>query len=402
VSIESLAPYAANARTHSADQVKRIAASIKEFGFNNPLLVDGEKGIIAGHGRLEAARKLGMVDVPTIELSHLTDAQKRAYILADNRLALDAGWDDAVLADELKRLQAESFDLGLTGFSQEELDEILGAAGTVGNTDPDDVPDVAQNARGVVRGQVWKLGRHRLMCGDSTVEEDVRRLMDGNRARLMATDPPYGVSYVSTAQEKGQGEGFEEIANDNLRDAELQAFLTKAFKNAAGLALTEDAAWYLWHAHLTQGFFAAAAAAAEVILHRQIIWVKPQLILGRGMFHWKHEPCFMGWREGRRPKWYSDRKQTTVWEIGRENDGIHPTQKPVEIFARPIDYHTKKGDWVYEPFCGSGSQVIAAEQSGRRCAAMEFSEHYCSVIIERWEQFTGQKAQLIEGDSACA
>lgn len=391
--VEKLIPYARNARTHSDEQVAQIAASIREFGFCNPVLVDAEDGIIAGHGRVLAARKLGMGEVPCIRLGHLTETQKRAYVLADNKLALNAGWDEEMLRFELGDLQADGFDLDLAGFSAEELDELFADANQAeGETDPDAVPEVRTETVSKL-GDVWLLGKHRLMCGDSTDAGSVALLMNGEKAAIMQTDPPYGVDYVAT---KGAQDRWESIKNDELKDSQLQSFLEAVFKNAADMSLAKDAAWYLWHAHLTQGFFAAAAAAAaDVLLHRQIIWVKPSLNLTRsGMYHWKHEPCFYGWVRGHQPPWYGPKNQTSVWEVGRDTGTVHPTQKPVDIWAPGLQNHTKPGQIAYEPFSGSGSQIIAAERAGRRCYAMELAEPYVDVAVRRWQEYTGKKAIL--------
>jgi len=396
--IETLIPYARNARTHSDAQVAQIAASIREFGWTNPVLVDGANGIIAGHGRVLAARKLGLEAVPCIELGHLSETQRRAYILADNKLAEQAGWDVELLKLELQELRAEDFDVGLAGFDAHELAALLEPEAAAGLTDED--ASAQPRAQAVsVRADLWVLGNHRLMCGDSTQIADVDRLMAGKRAVLMATDPPYGVSHVATKNGiprsgfSDMAERWEHIKNDDLEDEKLQAFLEEVFRTAVAGALSESAAWYLWHAHLTQGFF--AAAAADVLLHRQIIWKKPGFVLTRsGMYHWAHEPCFFGWRKGFQPPWYGEKNQSSVWELGRDQDRVHPTQKPIALWEAPIKNHTRAGEVIYEPFAGSGSQLIAAEKHGRACYALELAEHYVDAIIRRWQDFTGKKATL--------
>ena len=362
--------------------------------------------MIAGHGRLMAAQRLGLESVPTIELKHLTDAQRKAYVIADNRLALDAGWDLDLLRIEMGDLRDMGFDLDLTGFDPMEADKILGPAG--GNTDPDDVPEV--QAEAVSRlGDVWLLGRHRLVCGDCTDAEAVALAMDGKRAVLMNTDPPYGVDYAAVKNGIPRS-GFEniqrdggDIINDDLTDgATLQAFLESAIR-AAVPHLIDRAAFYFWHPMLTQGTFfaaAAAAAAADILIHRQIIWVKKGFVLTRsGMYHWRHELCFYGWRRGNVPAWYGNKSQTSVWDDLRHEGGDHehPTQKPVELFERPIHNHAKPGEAIYEPFCGSGSQIIAAEMTRRACHAIEISPQYIDVAVRRWQAFTGQAATL-DGD----
>jgi DNA modification methylase len=386
-----LVPYARNSRTHSEAQVAQIAASIREFGFTNPVLIDSAGGLIAGHGRVMAARTLGMAEVPCIRLGHLTDTQKRAYIIADNKLALNAGWDEAMLALEFRDLLAEGYDVGLTGYALPEIDELVAGldATPEGNTDPDAAPPV--EAVAVSRlGDVWLLGNHRIMCGDSTSAEHVAVLMDGKKAMLMQTDPPYGIAYVQNAKSKGQGGGHADIENDDLDGEKLQAFL-EAMIRAALPWLNDNAAYYLWHPMLTQGTFFAAAAAG-ILVHRQLIWQKPSLVFGRGDYHWQHELCFYGWRQGHRPPFYGPRNQTTLWAVGRETSKDHPTAKPVALWLPPIDNHTRAGEAVYEPFSGSGSQIIAAEQTARLCYAMELSPNYVDVAIRRWQQFTGKTA----------
>lgn len=400
--VADLIPYVNNPRTHSDEQVAVIAGSIREFGWTNPVLIDGKSGIIAGHGRVLAARKLGLAEVPCIELAHLTAAQRRAYVIADNATALRAGWDDELLRLELGELEAVGFDLDLLGFDEKQLVSFMASVG--GRGDPDDVPEPPENPV-AMRGDLWVLGRHRLLCGDATNPDDVARVMCGATSPLMNTDPPYGVDYAAVKDGIPRS-GFRDIQarggdieNDDLTDgAALQAFLEAAIRAAVPF-LNEDAAFYLWHPMLTQGTFfaaAAAAAAADILIHRQIIWVKPHLVLTRsGMYHWKHELCFYGWRRRYRPPWYGDKGQTSVWEIAHDGgDRHHPTQKPVALFDAPIKNHTKPGDVVYEPFTGSGSQIIAAEMTGRACYAIEIDPIYVDVAIQRWQNFTGQQATL--------
>ncbi len=394
LAVDSLIPYARNSRTHSDAQIAQIAASVREYGFTNPVLIDADGGIIAGHGRVMAARALGMADVPCIRLAHLTDAQKRAYIIADNRLALNAGWDDALLALELRDLADAGYDVGLTGFGLDEIDALLASldATPQGKTDPDATPPVQVEA--ITRpGDVWVLGQHRVMCGDSTVPNHVERLMNNEKAQLMQTDPPYGIAYVVNAKTKGQSIAHADIENDDLDGEKLQSFI-EAMIRAALPCLHNNAAYYLWHPMLTQGTFFAAAAAADLLIHRQIIWQKPSLVFGRGDYHWQHELCFYGWRRGNRPPFYGPRNQTTLWAVGRETSKDHPTAKPVDLWRAPIENHTKPGEIMYEPFSGSGSQIIAAEQTGRRCYAMEISPQYVDVAVRRWQQFTGKVATL--------
>jgi DNA modification methylase len=397
LAIDRLIPYARNSRTHSDEQVAQVAASIREFGFTNPVLIDGDGGIIAGHGRVMAARKLGMDKVPCIRLAHLTEAQRRAYIIADNKLALNSGWDDQMLALEFKDLQDMGFDLELTGFGLGDIDELLAEldATPEGATDADETPAVQADAVSQP-GDVWLLGKHRIMCGDSTDGGAVALLMNGEKAMMMQTDPPYGVDYAND-ERPNPGVAKPRVANDDLMEGEkLQAFLEACIR-AALPHLDKHAAFYLWHPMLTQGTFFAAAAAADILIHRQIIWAKPVLLLGRGDYHWKHELCFYGWVRGNRPPFYGQRNQTTVWEIAsvkqsERKEMNHATPKPVAIWMQPIDNHTKPGEIMYEPFSGSGSQIIAAEQTGRRCYAMELSPNYVDVAVRRWQQYTGKRA----------
>ena len=389
VGVDAVLAYAKNSRTHSADQVAAVARSIRAYGFTNPILIHGAT-IIAGHGRVMAAKQIGLATVPAIRLDHLTEAEARAYVIADNRLAELAGWDEAILAEELRALQGEGFDLSLTGFEGKELDELLFEP-PVAKTGADEAPAVRESAKTKI-GDIWALGKHRVMCGDSTVAGDVAALMGGRRAILMQTDPPYGIAYVQNAKSKGQSVDHSDIENDDLDGEKLQAFLEATIR-AALPSLEKNAAFYLWHPMLTQGtFFAAAAAAADILIHRQIIWAKPSMVFGRGDYHWQHELCFYGWVKGSRPPFYGPRNQTTMWPCGRETSKEHPTAKPVELWKPPIENHTKIGELMYEPFSGSGSQIIAAEETGRHCYAMELSPQYVDVAVRRWQNFTGQRA----------
>jgi DNA modification methylase len=388
--IGDLVPYARNSRVHSAAQVASVVESIRAFGFTSPVLIRDDGQIIAGHGRVMAAQKMGMSEVPCIRLGHLTDEQARAYVLADNKLSEMGTWDEELLALELKDLRDAGFELGLTGFSDDEIADLTYVEST-GNTDPDEVPAVQDEAV-TQPGDVWVLGDHRIMCGDSTLSAQVGLLMNGETAMLMQTDPPYGIAYVENAKSKGQSVAHADIENDDIDDVKLQAFL-EATICAALPCIDPHAAFYLWHPMLTQGtFFAAAAAAADILIHRQIIWQKPSLVFGRGDYHWQHELCFYGWRRGNRPPFYGPRNQTTLWAVGRETSKDHPTAKPVDLWKPPIENHTKIGEVIYEPFSGSGSQIIAAEQTARRCYAMELSPQYVDVAVRRWQQFTGKRA----------
>ena len=402
---KELKPYEKNPRKN-AEAVEAVKRSLVEFGFQNPIIADKKLNVIAGHTRLKAAQALGLKEVPVLIADKLTPAQVKAYRIADNQTGNIAKWDFELLPLEIAELEADGFDVSLLGFPEDELGRITQTENE-GLTDPDEIPEAPEAI--TKPGDLWLLGEHRLLCGDSTRAEDVARVMGGKRAVLMNTDPPYGVAYANEDRPKpGVAKprvAKPRVANDTMQDAELQTFLEKSFKNAKTEALQINAAWYLWHAHLTQGFFAAAAAAAAaaVILHRQIIWVKPVMLLTRGQYHWKHEPCFMGWVEGNQPPDYGagnkERNQTTVWEVGaipsaERKELNHSTPKPVGLFTIPIVKHTLKSEICYEPFAGSGPQFIAAEQLNRKCYGLEISPQYCDVICKRWEQFTGKKAVL--------
>ena len=383
-SVASLIPYARNSRTHSPQQVDKIAASIREFGFLNPIIVDGQSGIIAGHGRVLAAQKLGLDALPVIEASHLTEAQRRAYVIADNRLALDAGWDNDLLKIELQDLKAADFDLSLTGFSPDEIANFL-VDPTAGLTDPDAVPDVPAVPI-TVDGDVWLLGRHRLMCGDSTSVDAVERLCDGQLVDMWLTDPPYNVAY------EGKTKDALTIKNDKMGDDNFRQFLSDSYV-AANAVMKPGAVFYIWHADLEGYNFRGAAKDAGWTVRQCLIWKKQAMVMGRQDYHWKHEPCLYGWKDGAAHLWATDRKQTTILEFDRPSrNGEHPTMKPVELFAYQMLNNTKGNDRVLDSFGGSGTTAIAAEKYGRDALLMELDPKYCDVIVKRWQEFTGQEA----------
>ena len=389
--VAALIPYARNARTHSEAQVAQIAASIREFGFTNPVLVDADRGVIAGHGRLLAARKLGMTEVPTLELSHLTPTQRRAYILADNRLALSAGWDEDLLSIELGELQADGFDLALTGFNPGEIAEFLTDL-TTGIADPDEVPGVPE-VPVTCLGDVWLLGRHRLVCGDSTDPATVEGALAGVRPHLMVTDPPYGVAYDPAWRNRaglGNTQRVGKVENDDRAD----------WREAWALFPGDVA--YVWHGALHAATVVESLATYGFEVRAQIVWAKDRLVLGRGHYNWQHEPCWYVVRDKAVGHWAGDRKQTTLWQIpsrAQDTDTVHGTQKPVECMRRPMENNSSPGHAVYEPFSGSGTTLIAAEQSGRTCHAIELSPAYVDVAVLRWQAFTGQLA-VLEADGA--
>ena len=379
VEITALIPYAKNSRTHDDAQVAQIAASIKEFGWTNPILIDGDKGIIAGHGRLMAARKLKMDKVPVIELSGMTDAQKKAYVIADNRLALNAGWDNAMLTIELKDLEDEGFDLSLTGFDDSELDALLNPIEeTEGLTDEDAVPDVPEEPKTKL-GDIYILGNHRLMCGDSTSIDAVEKLMDGNKADMVFTDPPYGVDY------KGINNDSRDGLEDLLRGV-FANYITTAKSGASIYCFHSDRCADVFHKVFREFFHFIS----------MIIWAKNSLTLSQTDYHSQHEPCLYGWMNNGSHSWYSDRKQTSVWQFDKERVVGHTTPKPVALVEKAINNSSKGGDLVIDLFGGSGSTMIAAEKIGRCSRIMELDPKYCDVIVKRWEDFTGKKAVLSE------
>ena len=385
--VDQLRPYGRNPRTHDDDQIAQIAASIIEFGWTNPVLVSADGDVIAGHGRLEAARRLSLDTVPVVILDHLTPAQRRAYVIADNQLALNAGWDEARLSAELQALLADDFDLSLLGFGDGEIDKLLAAdadgeeGGDGGGPPAEEIPEPPINPASRA-GDLWILGEHRLLCGDSTKNEDVRRLMNGERAALFATDPPYLVDYDGNAWD------------DSSQGAELyDGFIATAVAEA----INDNAAWYCWHASRRQAMLEACWEKAGAFVHQQIIWVKDRGVLTRSHYLWKHEPCFMGWRRPNRPPKVADQTLPSTWEMPsftKDERPDHPTPKPLDAFGIPMRQHVARGGLCYEPFSGSGSQIMAGEANGRRVFAMEISPAYVDVAVERWQSETGNDAIL--------
>jgi DNA modification methylase len=404
--IKALLPYPRNARTHSDEQIRQVVASIKEFGWTNPVLIDATGGIVAGHARVEAAKALGLATVPTIRLSGLTDAQRRAYVIADNKLALNAGWDEELLRLELTDLKDLDFDLGLTGFDERELAELL-ADKTAGLTDPDDAPP-APEAAVTVMGDLWILGRHRLICGDAMMLGEVERLTAGCPADMVFTDPPYGVAYRDTGAGAWNKEKlakkkagtlkprFNAIANDDLDEKQLYDFLACYM---AIQPLRSDAAQYVCHASLRAHIFREALLDTGYEIRAEIIWAKSRPGFNFAHYKHQHEPIYYAVPVGGGPQWYGDRTQTTLWNVASESGAVykHPTQKPVDLARRAIENSSALGGLVFEPFCGRGSTVIAAEMGGRATRAMEIDPHYVDVAVERWQKFTGKEA-ILEGD----
>lgn len=394
-----------NTREHNEANMIAIKESLIRFGQVEPLVVRaGVNVVIGGNGRLAAMRELGWEECDITEVE-VTDEEAVALGLALNRTGELAGWNEGKLMEALEKIQGTDI-FTVSGFSDEDMNELVARmeARMKGKNEDPGAGEVRAEAVSR-RGDIWIMGKHRLMCGDSTEGGDVALLMNGERAGLMATDPPYGIKYENESRPNtAKSAATERIANDDLKDELLQSFLERAFGAAKDCALSSNAAWYLWHAYLTQGYFAAAAAAAaDLLIHRQIIWVKPKMLLTRGQYHWKHEPCFMGWIRGNEPPDYGlgngERTQTTVWEVDsvdrkERKEWNHSTPKPTELFEIPIVKHLKNGEICYEPFAGTGPQVIAAEKLGRRCYAMEIMPQFVDVIIRRWEKMTGAKVIL--------
>lgn len=379
VNIDRLVPYARNARTHSKEQILQLRASLREFGFVNPVIVDKDLNIIAGHGRILAAKEEGITDVPCVFAEHLTEAQKRAYIIADNRLALNAGWDAEMLSVEIADLQGADIDISLLGFDNAELNKLLSGIEDV-KDDDFDVDAELKNPAITQPGDLWLLGNHRLVCGDSTKPETFALLMDGRPANLVVTDPPYNVNYEGTAGK---------IKNDNMADDKFYQFLLDAF-TLTEKAMARDASIYIFHAD-TEGLnFRKAFSDAGFYLSGTCIWKKQSLVLGRSPYQWQHEPILFGWKKAGRHAWYSDRKQTTIWEFEKpKKNGDHPTMKPVQLIAYPVLNSSMTGSIILDPFGGSGSTLIACEQTERICCMVELDEKYCDVIVKRYIEQVG-------------
>lgn len=379
VPITKLVPYVNNARTHSPEQINKLRSSLREFGFINPVIIDRDFGVIAGHGRILAAKEEGIAEVPCVFADHLTEAQKKAYILADNRMAMDAGWDEELLRVEIEALQAEAFDLSLTGFDEKELSDLFKDDADV-QEDDFDVDAELEKPTFSKSGDVWTLGRHRLVCGDSTKAETFAVLMNGRKANLVVTDPPYNVNYEGTAGK---------IKNDNLADEKFYQFLFDAFSNIEKV-MADDASIYVFHAD-TEGLnFRKAFSDAGFYLSGCCIWKKPSLVLGRSPYQWQHEPCLYGWKKSGKHQWYADRKQTTIWEFEKTKKNTdHPTMKPIPLLAYPIQNSSMSNTLVLDPFGGSGSTLIACEQTDRDCYTIELDEKYCDVIVKRYIEQAG-------------
>ena len=378
VDISKLIPYQNNARTHSKEQINKLRSSLREFGFVNPVIIDREYNVIAGHGRITAAREEGITEVPCVFVDHLTEAQKKAYILADNRMALDAGWDEDLLRVELEALEEMGYDLGLTGFDDKELAALFPAEGA--KDDDFDVDAELQKPTFTKAGDVWTLGRHRLVCGDATDPAVYAILMDGVKANLVITDPPYNVNYEGSAGK---------IQNDNMADEKFYEFLLAAFRNMESV-MAPDASIYVFHSD-TEGLnFRRAFADAGFYLSGCCIWKKQSLVLGRSPYQWQHEPVLYGWKKNGKHQWYTGRKETTIWEFDKpKKNGDHPTMKPIPLLAYPIGNSSMANSVVLDPFGGSGSTLIACEQTERICRTIELDEKFCDVIVNRYIEQVG-------------
>ena len=386
ISIDKLVPYVNNARTHSAEQILKLRSSLREFGFVNPIIIDREFNVIAGHGRLMAAKEEGIEEVPCVFVDYLTDAQKKAYILADNRMAMDAGWDEELLKIEMEELQNLGYDLGYTGFDEKELADLFGVDDKEVKEDEFDLTAALEKASFVERGDVWFVGKHKLMCGDATSSEDVAKLMEDKKANLILTDPPYNVAFKSS-------DGLT-IQNDSMDNNDFYEFLYLSFKNMAD-HLENGGAAYVFHAD-TEGLnFRKAFIDAGFHLAGCCIWVKDSLVLGRSDYQWQHEPVLYGFLQNGKHPWYSDRKQTTIWNFDKpKKNSNHPTSKPLDLLAYPINNSTQANAIVIDTFGGSGSTLMACEQMNRICYTMELDEKYASVILRRYVEDTNDSENV--------
>jgi len=381
VSLDKLVPYVNNARTHSPEQIGKLRSSLREFGFINPVIIDRDFGIIAGHGRVLAAREEGITEVPCVFVDHLTEAQKKAYIIADNRMALDAGWDEELLRVEIESLQAESFDIALTGFGADEIADLFGKEESEAEDDDYDLTAALEKAAFVEKGDVWVVGRHRLVCGDATNADDVATLMNGKRANLIVTDPPYGVSFKSKS-------GLT-IQNDSMKDEEFYNFLRASFDNMVS-HLEAGGSAYVFHADTEGLTFRQAFIDAGFHLAGVCIWAKNSLVLGRSDYQWQHEPVLYGFLKNGKHRWYSDRKQTTIWNFDKpKRNANHPTSKPLDLLSYPLTNSSQENAIVVDTFGGSGSTLMACEKTNRICYTMELDEKYASVILRRYVEDTG-------------
>lgn len=383
VNIEKLIPYVNNARTHSKEQITKLRSSLREFGFINPVIIDRDYNIIAGHGRVMAAKEENITEVPCVFVDHLTEAQKKAYIIADNRFALDAGWDEEMLKLEIEALQDMAFDLSLTGFDDAELSKLFETDDV--KDDEFDVEAELQKPTKTQIGDIWLLGKHKLVCGDSTKAETFAILMNDEKANLVITDPPYNVNYEGSAGK---------IKNDNMENDKFYHFLLDAFTNTEKV-MADDASIYVFHAD-TEGLnFRKAFKDAGFYLSGTCIWEKQSLVLGRSPYQWQHEPVLFGWKRKGKHQWYTGRKELTIWKFDKpKKNGEHPTMKPIPLLAYPIMNSSMTNCIVLDPFGGSGSTLIACEQTGRFCRTIELDEKFCDVIVSRYIEQIGSSENV--------
>ena len=380
VDIDRLIPYARNARTHSKEQILQLRSSLREFGFVSPIIVDKDLNIIAGHGRVLAGKAEGLSEVPCVFAEHLTDAQKRAYILADNRLALNAGWDEQLLALEFGELKDLGFDLELTGFGLDEIEKLFAADGKEVQGDEFDLTAALEQAAFVLPGDVWTIGRHRLICGDATDVDTVKKLMNGRKANLVLTDPPYNVGFESANGLK--------IKNDSQKSEPFYNFLLSAFRSIAD-NLESGGSAYIFHADTEGENFRRAFREAGFHLSGTCIWAKDSFVMGRSPYQWQHEPILYGWLKTGTHKWYAGRSEATIWNFAKpRKNSDHPTSKPLDLLAYPIKNSSQANGIVLDTFGGSGSTLIACEQADRICNMLELDEKYASVILRRYYQYS--------------
>lgn len=382
--INELIPYVNNARTHSDTQIAQIAASIKEFGFLNPVIVSSDNTILCGHGRYYAAQKLGLEKIPCIKEEHLSEAQKKAYIIADNKLALNAGWDNDLLTIELSDLQGVDFDLDLLGFDDKELSKLFDETKDI-EDDDFDVEEELKKPAITQTGDIWHLGKHTLICGDSTKEETYKKLLGDTKVNLVVTDPPYNVNYEGSAGK---------IKNDDMEDSAFYHFLLDAFKQTEKV-MAQDSSIYVFHAD-TEGYnFRKAFKDAGFYLSGTCIWKKQSLVLGRSPYQWQHEPILFGWKQKGKHQWYTGRKESTIWEFDKPKKNTdHPTMKPLDLIAYPIKNSSMTNSVVLDMFGGSGSTLLASDQLDRICYTIELDEKFCDVIVKRYIEQVGNSSDV--------
>ena len=389
VDISTIKPYENNPRKLSETAIEKVAMSLKEYGFRQPIVVDKDRIIVAGHTRFRASKKLGLKNVPISIIDNLTPEQINAYRIADNRTAEESEWDNELLKMEIKELEAQDFKLDLLGFNEDQLNDLLFEE-KQGLTDEDEVPETPEEPISKL-GDIWKLGKHRLMCGDSTKQESYEKLCGETKVDLYLTDPPYNVAYEGKTKDKLT------IQNDKQTDDEFIEFLSQAFRSA-DTVLKMGGSFYIWHSDSEGLNFRLACIEAKWKLRQTLIWSKNSMVMGRQDYQWQHEPCLYGWKEGSSHSWYSDRKQTTIIKHDRPTQSkLHPTMKPVSLMEYLVKNSSKQEDIILDSFLGSGSTLIACEKLNRLCYGIELDPKYCDVIIKRWENFTGKKAELENG-----